>query len=66
MPSGILIVMLRSTTFCEIQPISQQDTSKTRPYHGLVFDTRAVVSLTVSKLGCTKLIFIEHGAKING
>jgi len=24
------------------------------------------VSLTVSKLGCTKLIFIEPGAKING
>jgi len=24
------------------------------------------VSLTVSKLGCTKLIFIEPGAKVNG
>jgi len=58
--------MLRSTTLCEIQRMSQQDASKTRPYRGLVLDTRAVVSLTVSKLGCTKLIFIEHGAKING
>jgi len=28
--------------------------------------THALVSLTVSKLGCTKLIFIEPGAKING
>jgi len=27
--------------------------------------THALVSLTVSKLGCTKLIFIEPGAKIN-
>jgi len=32
----------------------------------LVLDTRAVVSLTVSKLDCTKLVFIEPGAKING
>jgi len=46
--------------------MSQQDASKTRPYRGLVLDACAVVSLTVSKLGCTKLIFIEHGAKING
>jgi len=46
----------------------QQDASKTRPYRGLVLDmpTHALVSLTVSKLGCTKLIFIEPGAKING
>jgi len=50
----------------EIQPISQQDASKTRLYRKLVLDTLAVVSLTVSKLGCTKLIFIELGAKING
>jgi len=51
----------------EIQPMSQQDASKTRPYRGLVLDrpTHALVSLTVSKLGCTKLIFIEPGAKIN-
>jgi len=55
--------MLRSTTLCKIQPMSQQDASKTRSYRGLVLDTRAVVSLTVSKLGCTKLIFIELGAK---
>jgi len=46
--------------------MSQQDASTTRPYHGLVLDTRAVVSLAVSKLGCGKLIFIEHGAKLNG
>jgi len=58
--------MLRSTTLCEIQPMSQQDAYKTRPYRGLVLDTCAVVSLTISKPGCTKLIFIEHGAKING
>jgi len=58
--------MLRSTTLCEIQPMSQQDASKTRPYRGLVLDTCAVLSLTVSKHGCTKLILIEHGAKING
>ena len=38
------------TTLCEIQPMSQQDASKIRPYRGLVLDTRAVVSLTVSKL----------------
>jgi len=54
------------TTLCEIQPMSQQDASKTRPYRGLVLDTRAVVSLTVSKLGSTKLTFIQHGAKLNG
>jgi len=59
-------VALLSTSLCEIQPMSQQDSSKTRPYRGLILDTRAVVSLTVSKLGCTKLVFIEHGAKING
>jgi len=58
--------MLRSTTLCEIQPMSQQDASKTRPCHGLVLGTRAVVSLAVSKLGCRKLIFIQPGAKING
>ena len=58
--------MLRSTTVCEILPMSQQDASKTRPYPGLVLDTRAVVNLTVSTLGCVKLIFIEHGAKIHG
>jgi len=48
--------------------MSQQDASKTRPHCGLVIDrpTHALVSLTVSKLGCTKLIFIEPGAKING
>jgi len=58
--------MLHSTTLCEIQRMSQEDASKTRPHRGLVFDTRAVVRLTVSKFGCTKLIFIELGAKING
>jgi len=57
--------MLRSTTFYEIQPMSQQDASKTHPYRGLVLDARAFVSLTVYKLGCTKLMFIEHGTKIN-
>jgi len=46
--------------------MSQQDASKTRPYRKLVLDTRTLVSIIVSKLGCTKLIFIEHGAKING
>jgi len=46
--------------------MSQQDTYKTRPYRGLVLDTYTLVSLTVSKLGCNKLIFTEPGAKING
>jgi len=46
--------------------MSQQDASKTRPYRWLVLDTRALASLTVSKLGYAKLIFIEPGAKING
>jgi len=46
--------------------MSQQDASKTRPYRGLILDTRALVSVTVSKLGCTKLIFIQPGAKLNG
>jgi len=48
--------------------MSQQDADKTRPYRGLVLDrpTHALVSLTVSTLGCTKLIFIEPGAKVNG
>ena len=48
--------------------MSQQDASKTRPYRELVLDrpTHAFVSLIVSKLGCTKLIFIEPGVKING
>jgi len=50
--------------------MSQQDASKTRPYRGLVLNrpTHALVSLTVSKLGCrpTKIIFIEPGANING
>jgi len=55
----------------EIQPMSQQNASKTpktRPYRGLVLNrpTHALVSLTASTLGCTKLIFIEPGAKING
>jgi len=47
--------------------MSQQDASKTRLYRGFVLDrpTHALVSLTVSTLGCTKLIFIEPGAKIN-
>jgi len=58
--------MLRSTTLCEIQPMSQQDASKTGPCRGLVLDTRAVVSLTVSSLGGTKFIFIQPGAKLNG
>jgi len=43
--------------------MSQQDASAIRPYRGLVFDTRA---LAVSKLGCTNLIFVEPGAKLNG
>jgi len=44
--------------------MSQQVASATRPYRGLVFDTRA---LAVSKLGCTNLIFVvEPGAKLNG
>jgi len=48
--------------------MSQQDASKTRAYRGLVLDrsTHALVSLTASILGCTKLIFIQPGAKING
>ena len=46
--------------------MSQKDASATRPYRGLVFDTRAVVSLTVSSLGGTKFIFIQPGAKLNG
>jgi len=41
----------------------QQDASATRPYRGLVFDTCA---LAVSKLGCTNLIFVQSGAKLNG
>jgi len=44
---------------------SQQGASKTRPYRRLVLDTCTVVSLTVSKLGYTKLIFIEQEAKTN-
>jgi len=40
-----------------------QNASATRPYRGLVLDTPA---LAVSKLGCTNLIFHEHGAKLNG
>jgi len=40
--------------------------SPCRNNRGLVLDTRAVVSLTVSKLDCTKLVFIEPRAKING
>jgi len=43
--------------------MSQQDTSTTSLYRGLVHDTRA---LAVSKLGCTDLIFVEPGAIING
>jgi len=43
--------------------VSQQDASATRPYRGLVVDTRA---LAVFKLGCTNLIFVEPGAKLNG
>jgi len=46
----------------EIQPMSQQDCSATRPYRGLVLDTHAI---TVSKLGCTNLIFVEPWAKVN-
>jgi len=46
--------------------MSQQDASKTGPCRGLVLDTRAVVSLTVSSLGCTQFIFIQPGAKLNG
>ena len=42
--------------------MSQQDASSTRPYRGLVVDTRA---LAVSKLSCTNLIFVEPRAKLN-
>jgi len=53
-----LKVMLSSTTLCWNSAHvanSQQDASKTPPYHGLVLNrpTHALVSLTVSKLGCT-------------
>jgi len=37
--------------------------NKTLPQLGLVLDTRA---LAAAKLGCTNLIFVEPGAKING
>jgi len=47
----------------EIQLTSQQDASATRPYPGLVFDTRA---FAVSKLGYTNVIFVEPEAKLNG
>ena len=47
----------------EIQPMSQQDASATCPHRGLVLDTRALAAV---KLGCTNLIFVEPGAKING
>jgi len=43
--------------------MSQQDAFATRPYRGLVFDTRA---LAVSKLGCTDLVFAKRGTEING
>jgi len=43
--------------------MSQQDASTTCPYRGLVLDTHA---LAAAKLGCTNLIFVEPGAKING
>jgi len=42
--------------------MSQQDTSATRPCHGLVFDTD---TLAVSKL-VYQLTFVQPGAKING
>jgi len=43
--------------------MSQQDASAIRPHGRLVHDTR---TLAVSKLGCTTLIFVEPGAKLNG
>ena len=48
--------------------LQQLDASETRTYRGLVLNrpTHALVSLTASTLGCTKLIFIEPGTKING
>jgi len=63
-----LKVMLRSTTLCWNSAHVTTRHSRTRPYRGLVLDrpTHALVSLIVSKLGCTKFMFIEHGAKING
>jgi len=41
----------------------QQDASATHPYCVLVLDTSA---LAISKLNCTNLIFVKHGAIING
>jgi len=43
--------------------MSQQDASATCQYCVLVLDTRALAS---AKRGCTNLIFVEPGAKING
>jgi len=43
--------------------MSQQEAVTTCPYRGLVLDTRA---LAAAKLGCTTLIFVEPGLKING
>ena len=43
--------------------MSQQDAPATRPHRGLAHDTR---DLAVFKLGCSNLIFVEPGAKLNG
>jgi len=61
-----LKAMLRSTTPCWNSAHVATRCFKTHPYRWLVLDTRALASHTVSKLGCSKLIFIEPGAKING
>jgi len=44
----------------EIQPMSQQDASATW------IGTRYTRALAAAKLGCTNLIFVQPGAKING
>ena len=49
--------LLKFSTCCK------KDASTTHLHHGLAHDTRA---LEVSKLGCTNLIFVEPGAKLNG
>jgi len=55
--------MLRSTTLYRNSAHVATVASATRPYCGLVLNTRA---LAVSKLGCTDLIFVEPGAKSTG
>jgi len=45
--------------------MSQQDASATHPHRGLAHDTCAL-AVGLFKLGCTNLIFVEPGAKLNG